>query len=395
MNYDTLRHRIPEGIPRNNRRKKPLGMKNALLFFLVVMLLFAVIGSLIQYALGFLGVAITELFFLIASIVYVKRKGIPLREVFPVKKPKLTAVAGTVILWIGSYMLMIVMNLLMMAWVPEFPANGDADAILGSGLNWFFLFLVIVLLPPVCEEAMHRGVIQYGLGKRIRNPWLMAVVIGLIFGLFHLDPSKFLATGLLGGVMGWIMFKTNNMFYSSLFHLIHNGSQLILMALIPAIAVTPEKASLSGAVFGAAAPVFSTVKAGSQAAVVMTLISAGVTTISFGIVIPLVLYVGNYLLNRDIAPRRQRLIPTDKNSQKASWKGTSDLHCLFCGRGASDHHFWFFAGNLICNHEKKGLILSMRQSQLSFFVAKAESFRIKLRKKCQSFRQTLVFLYFF
>ncbi len=336
MNYNEIRYSAPDSIPKKIRKKRPMGPKQVTIFFIVTMLIFGIFGSMIQYALGMVGVAVTELFFLAVSVLYVKRRGHRLKDVFPIKKPKWSAVMGTLLLWIGAYMAMIVGNLLIYAYNPTFPSSGDSDAILGSGLNWVALFLIVAVLPPICEEAMHRGVIQYGLKQKIHNPWVMAIVIGLFFGVFHLSAAKFFFTALLGGVMGWIMYKTENMVYSSLFHLVHNASQIFLLAFSGLIAIPGAGAGTAagaGMGTGILSGLFSVMKGNSPVTAVLTgflagepdvidiygstlLYSAGITCICFGLVIPLIMYAGNWLLMKDIAPRRKTFRPADPKERK-------------------------------------------------------------------------------
>lgn len=308
MTYQEIRHRIPEGIPRKVKKQRPIGIRNVLLFFLIMMILFTIFGTIIQYAFGMVGVFITELFFLIGSVLYVKRKGHRMRDVFPIRKPKLTAVFGTLIFWAGAYILMLVCDTIILALDPSFPVNGDAETITSADLNWFLLFFIVAVVPAICEEAMHRGVIQYGLRKKINSPWAMAFIIGLIFGLFHMDPSKFMATAILGGAMGWIMFQTNNMVYSSMFHFVHNGSQMILLLIAPFLVAVPS---------GLADVVHVTIGASTASVdTISYLISAGILTVFPGIFIPIVLYAGNFLLIRDIAPRKLPFIPKDPVQRK-------------------------------------------------------------------------------
>ncbi len=339
MVYEEIKNSVPEGLPKKQKKQRPIGVKSVLLFFAVVMILFAVIGSQIQYALGMVGVMITELLFLAASLVYILWKRHSLKKVFPLRKPKLSALFGTVVLWIGSYLLMAVGSMLLMAWIPDYPVSSEAETIQSFHMNGFALFFIIAVLPPICEEAMHRGVIQYGLKQRISNPWIMALVIGVIFGLFHMDPSKFFATGLLGGVMGWMMFRTDNMVYSSLFHFIHNGLQLLMMELLPGAAIVPGTLLLrfsgSSLLSAAGADLFS------DSASLM--ISAGITTIFLGIFIPLLLYAGNFLLMKDLAPRRRTFLPKDpKQRSETKRKLLRSIGC-FEAAGALTILLGFFA----------------------------------------------------
>lgn len=313
MNYEQLRYSAPEGLPGKKKEPRPIGPKSVLVFFLAEMLLFAVFGTIIQTLLGMIGVLITEAFFLIFSILYARWKGHRMRDIFPVKKPKLSALAGTILLWIGGYFLIYLGNLLVMAYLPDFPVNTDMETILSFDMNWILLFLIVAVSPAICEEAMHRGVIQYGMRRKIRSPWVMALVMGTIFGVFHMDPSKFFSTALLGGIMSWIMFQTDNMVYSSLFHFIHNGSQMILLGFITGMAAVP------GITDALKRPADSTVFAEELASIPDTaalMISAGILSIILGLIIPVLLYVGNWLLIRDIAPRKRSLFPKDTASRR-------------------------------------------------------------------------------
>ena len=67
--------------------------------------------------------------------------------------------------------------------------------------------IVVALLPAICEEAVHRGVIIHTM-YRIRKEWLVVLIMGIYFGLFHASPLRFLPTAILGAVMSYIMLET-------------------------------------------------------------------------------------------------------------------------------------------------------------------------------------------
>ncbi|MDO4617040.1 MAG: type II CAAX endopeptidase family protein [Lachnospiraceae bacterium] len=323
MTYEEIKNSVPAGMPKKEKQRKPIDIKAVIGFFIGLMLLFSTVGAVIQLTFGMWGVAITELGFLVLSVLYVKRKHQRLKDVFPIKKPVWSAVLGTVLLWAGSYLFIMVGQALLLAYYPDYQPSSDSEVLMGSGMNWFLLFLIVAVLPPICEEAMHRGVIQYGLKERIRSPWPMAIVMGLFFGLFHMDPSKFFYTGILGGVMSWILFQTGNMVYSSLLHFIHNASQILLLrilygtAVVPGASIIPCFSAGSGSAvpFGSAIVGWLQTLAGTSVSdpTVLGMSSlfyqAGILTIIYGLLIPPLMYLGNHLLLRDTAPRRHRLIP--------------------------------------------------------------------------------------
>ena len=55
-------------------------------------------------------------------------------------------------------------------------------------LNNDYEVVVVDNLSNYCEEALHRGFIQYSF-QSVRSDWVIILSMGFIFGLFHMDPS--------------------------------------------------------------------------------------------------------------------------------------------------------------------------------------------------------------
>ena len=85
--YDTIKNTAPYGLEKMKEPSK-LNLWKVLVFFAALMAVFVFFGSYIQYRLGMGGVVITELMFLAASILFVRLQKIPLRQVFPLHRPK-------------------------------------------------------------------------------------------------------------------------------------------------------------------------------------------------------------------------------------------------------------------------------------------------------------------
>ena len=86
-----------------------------------------------------------------------------------------------------------------------------------AGLSYFGELLVVALTPAICEEALHRGLLQYSL-RGIKKKWVMLLLMGVYFGAFHMSIVRFLPMMMMGIVLSYVRMKTDNMFYSSLFH---------------------------------------------------------------------------------------------------------------------------------------------------------------------------------
>ncbi|MCL2617493.1 MAG: CPBP family intramembrane metalloprotease [Defluviitaleaceae bacterium] len=96
--------------------------------------------------------------------------------------------------------------------------------VLRTGLG--FAFVVIVLVPSVFEEIALRGVVLSN--YRNVDTHKAALVNGLFFGIFHLNPIQFLYAFLLGYVFALLVIYTRSIFAAIFAHLVFNGSQVLL-----------------------------------------------------------------------------------------------------------------------------------------------------------------------
>jgi membrane protease YdiL (CAAX protease family) len=106
---------------------------------------------------------------------------------------------------------------------------------------------IATLMPAICEEALHRGFIQYSL-RGVKNKWLRILAVGIIFGIFHLDPIRFLPTAILGAILGYLMIETENIIIPALLHLLNNTVSVLTTALSSLLTdALPQDIEISGA----------------------------------------------------------------------------------------------------------------------------------------------------
>ncbi|MGN0342558.1 MAG: type II CAAX prenyl endopeptidase Rce1 family protein [Roseburia sp.] len=84
------------------------------------------------------------------------------------------------------------------------------------------LVLYAVLVGPVCEELLFRGV-TLGFARRAMPFWLANLFQALLFGVFHMNVIQGVYAFALGIVMGLICEKCGNILYSMAFHILYNG----------------------------------------------------------------------------------------------------------------------------------------------------------------------------
>jgi len=145
------------------------------------------------------------------------------KQVFPIKMPKVSQVFGSILLWIASYPAVLFSTEVIMYFAPEGFQN------VSVGLSRIFrtvpfglAFVIVAISPAICEELFHRGFVQASM-KCIKNKWLIVLIVGAIFGIFHLDRYRFLATAMIGMVLCYVVLETDNIVCSMIIHFLNNA----------------------------------------------------------------------------------------------------------------------------------------------------------------------------
>lgn len=94
--------------------------------------------------------------------------------------------------------------------------------LLGGDLSTGFLFFALALTPAICEELLFRGYLQRQT-ERTFGAVASIVVIGVLFGAYHLRLSQVVPLSLLGIYMGYVVWATGSLWSGFLVHLLNNG----------------------------------------------------------------------------------------------------------------------------------------------------------------------------
>lgn len=186
----------------------------------VVLALMVTVCTAMQVMWGWTGLVLTELLCLVLAVGVALGHKTPLREVFPLQAPSLREAFGG--LAAAAMMLAMLANGISIALLPQF--FGELTAIgdfLYVGQSLPVMILVVAVLPAICEEALHRGAILSHL-RSLKREWLVILIMGVFFGLFHVSVLKFLSTAILGGMLSYLMIKKNNLALPMLTHFLYN-----------------------------------------------------------------------------------------------------------------------------------------------------------------------------
>lgn len=98
----------------------------------------------------------------------------------------------------------------------------------GIGDLSLLMVLYAVILGPVAEELLFRGVTFHYMKKVTRRFWLANVLQALMFGIMHLNLVQGVYAFLLGMVLGWVYQKFQSLYASIWLHICINGMGSVL-----------------------------------------------------------------------------------------------------------------------------------------------------------------------
>ena len=208
--------------------------------FIFEMILFIFVAPPIQLKFGMVGVAITELMLLAIGVGAALLFKQDLKEVFPIKAPTLRDLAGTLFIWGGAFLTSMV-GTLVVAVIDPSGMNEVSEGLNGMFTSVTFLlsFIVVSIMPAICEEALHRGFILHTF-KNVKREWVIVLCMGIIFGIFHLDAYRFFATAVLGAGLTYVMLKTKNFLMPMFYHAFNNLLPIVLSFSLMAAVEVPD-----------------------------------------------------------------------------------------------------------------------------------------------------------
>jgi sodium transport system permease protein len=110
--------------------------------------------------------------------------------------------------------------------VPEEMLEAFGEYILDDRLPLWQIIIFLTLIPGIGEEIAFRGVLLHGLRKRFR-PVMLAVVVGLIFGAFHIELFRLVPTAAIGILLTGVTLATGSIFPAMVWHALSNAAALV------------------------------------------------------------------------------------------------------------------------------------------------------------------------
>ncbi|MFT3681887.1 MAG: CPBP family intramembrane metalloprotease [Ferruginibacter sp.] len=89
--------------------------------------------------------------------------------------------------------------------------------------DYLIAVVIVALLPAVFEEVLFRGAIQNLLSRWFKLPVLAVIVTSIIFSAIHGSYLGFLSRFVLGFALGWMYYRTGNIWLNIIAHFVNNA----------------------------------------------------------------------------------------------------------------------------------------------------------------------------
>ncbi len=171
---------------------------------------------------------------LITVVIYLKKKGLKNQDDYFLRIKNLP---------ISHYVFLVVLTILLgfvlhplLDLLPPMP-QWLIDALEKYIQNQNILIVLAVLLAPILEELIFRGIILDGFLK-LYTPRKAIIWSSLLFAIFHLNPWQLPVALILGAFIGWVYYKTKSIWPCILIHFTNN-----LMAVVVSMCMDSDTGS--------------------------------------------------------------------------------------------------------------------------------------------------------
>lgn len=171
---------------------------------------------------------ITQIFLILCpALAFLRYTRSPVLETLSFKKPSPRYVIAALALGFATVVISMLILTVQTKFLPYSEAYGRQMQLMlmPPERELWQIILVAALMPAICEEIFFRGVLQGILRKNLPKKKLI-LVIGLLFGVFHLSMFRILPTGLLGVLLAYLTLASGSIFPSMCLHFMHNAYYL-------------------------------------------------------------------------------------------------------------------------------------------------------------------------
>ncbi|MBR6364479.1 MAG: CPBP family intramembrane metalloprotease [Lachnospiraceae bacterium] len=158
------------------------------------------------------------------------------RMLYPLKKTNMPLFTWSILALIGASACL-ALNYMLGMFMPQaiLETYDEASEVLwNESLQWLS-FLAVVILAPLCEEMMFRGLIYTRMRVLMKAPYTI-LISGLLFGFFHGNALQFIYAFFLGILLAYMM----EIYHTVWAPIIVHGSANLISWFLTYIAMIPS-----------------------------------------------------------------------------------------------------------------------------------------------------------
>ncbi|NFH68254.1 CPBP family intramembrane metalloprotease [Clostridium botulinum] len=205
------------------------------LYFLIILLGEIVGGQVLGIFYNILGISDIRLIlflnhmilFIIPAIIYVIIVKPNIKQTFKLNKLYLKDFFLIIVLSFVSQPLVSLFSLITSFFFENDIGNFVSEI---SSTPFLIMLLLMAVMPAITEEITLRGIVQSGYDDK--SDLKTCIVIGLLFGIFHLNGQQFLYAAVLGGILAYLVRVTNSIFASMTLHFMINGTSVVMQKML-------------------------------------------------------------------------------------------------------------------------------------------------------------------
>ncbi|MEE9466199.1 MAG: type II CAAX endopeptidase family protein [Candidatus Neomarinimicrobiota bacterium] len=175
-------------------------------------------------------ILIGEGLIIVPLVFFLRRSGMPLRETLRLKKVNAPTIWSALLIGLGvSVLIDEVDRLIAMVFPMPESVQGSMEFLVFAGPADALLVIAgAVIMAPVVEEAVFRGFLQGQLERGYRDATKAVLFSSLLFMLLHFNPWWGLQIYIFGMVLGYLAWRTGNIWPAIVVHGTNNALSLMV-----------------------------------------------------------------------------------------------------------------------------------------------------------------------
>jgi sodium transport system permease protein len=162
--------------------------------------------------------------FLIGSLLMVRQYRLNLREVLGIRRLRWPIWAAVLMAVPAAQVVALAFFRLVSTVIPtpDDLMREFSKQMTPTTLPVWQMYVLMALLPAICEEFAFRGLLLHGIRNRF-HPVVRCLLVGIVFGIFHYALFRLAPTALLGVILTAIAMMTGSILPGMLFHAANNS----------------------------------------------------------------------------------------------------------------------------------------------------------------------------